>query len=232
MKPGFLLCLRLVAKESKKNPIMFIGHYGVAFLVKKRVSDIPLWLLFTAVQLPDFLAFSLVLAGMEKASFAPCDNPFLRNHLELPFSHSLAGVLLVSLAAFILCRSMNKKAWAWVLGLCVLSHWVIDLIVHNPDLTIFFGQSKVGLGLWNRPLLTYAVEMALVMTGWLVLKKNVYSYLLLILMIGAFSGMVFREEPAVFRENYMPRTAIVLITNLLFIFIAFLWDRKNRIAVP
>lgn len=207
---------------------MFIGHYGVAYIVKKKASDIPLWLLFTSVQLLDIVAFILVLLGFEKASYVPNDNPFFRNFLDLPYSHSLSGALLVSAIVFVIFWVMGKKTWAWILGLCVLSHWVIDLIVHTPDLSIFFGSGKVGLGLWHYPILTFIIEIAIVLTGWLLLKKNIYSYLLLVLMVGAFSGIVFAEEPPIFREHYALRTSIVLIANLLFIFLAYLSDRKTR----
>jgi hypothetical protein len=46
-------------------------------------------------------------------------------------------------------------------------------------------------------------------------------------MVGAFTGMVFAKEPPIFREHYVLRTSIVLIANLLFIFLAYLWDRKT-----
>jgi hypothetical protein len=208
---------------------MFIGHYGVAYIVKKKASDIPLWLLFTSVQLLDIIAFTLVLLGIEKASYMPSDNPFFRNYLDLPYSHSLSGALLASAIVFFIFWAMEKRTWAWILGLCILSHWVIDLIVHTPDLSLFFGNSKVGLGLWHYPILTYILEIAFVLIGWLMLKKNIYSYLLLVLMVGAFTGMVFAEEPPIIREHYVLRTSIVLIANLLFIFIAYLWDRKTRL---
>ncbi len=207
---------------------MFIGHYGVAYVVKKKASDIPLWLLFASVQLLDIIAFTLVLLGIEKASYTPSVNPFFRNYLNLPYSHSLIGALLISAIVFIIFWAMKKRTWAWILGLCVLSHWVIDLIVHIPDLSIFFGSTKVGLGLWHFPILTYVVEIVFVLTGWLLLKKNIYSYLLLVLMVGAFTGMVFAEEPPIFREHYVLRTSIVLIANLLFVFVAFLWERNSK----
>ena len=101
---------------------MFIGHYGVAFLVKKKASDIPLWLVFATVQLLDIIAFTLVLLGIEKASYVPNDNPFFRNLLDLPYSHSLIGAVLISVIVFIIFWSLDKKTWAWLLGLCVLSH--------------------------------------------------------------------------------------------------------------
>ena len=208
---------------------MFIGHYGVAYLVKKKAPDIPLWLLFVSVQLLDIIAFSLVLLGIEKASYVPNDNPFFRNYLDLPYSHSLMGTLLISAIVCIIFRAINKKTWAWILGFCVLSHWVIDLIVHTPDLSIFFDVTKVGLGLWQYPILSFIIEIAFVLAGWLMLKRNFYSYLLLVLMVSSLSGMMFSEEPPIVREHYILRTSIVLISNLLFIFMAYLWDRRNKL---
>jgi len=141
---------------------MFIGHYGVAYIVKKKTSDIPLWLLFATVQLIGVIAFSLVLLGIEKASYTPNDNPFFRNSSDLPYSHSLSGTVIVSTIIFVIFWAMKKKTWAWILGQCVLSHWFIDLIVHTPDPSIFFGSGKVGLGLWHYPILSYFVEIAFV----------------------------------------------------------------------
>ena len=151
---------------------MFIGHYGVAYIVRKKALDIPLWLLFASVQLLDIIAFSLVITGLEKATFTPSHNPFFRNYLDLPYSHSLSGALVVSVLVFIIFRALDKKTWAWILGLCILSHWFIDLIVHTPDLSIFFGSYKVGFGFWNYPIHTYIIEIAVVLTGWLLIKKN------------------------------------------------------------
>jgi hypothetical protein len=52
----------------------------------------------------------------------------------------------------------NRNA-AIITGILVLSHWILDLITHRPDLPLGFGEStKVGLGLWNSRLLTLAVE--------------------------------------------------------------------------
>jgi len=38
---------------------MFVGHYAVGFLLKKKFNEIPLWVFFIAVQFVDILAFSL-----------------------------------------------------------------------------------------------------------------------------------------------------------------------------
>lgn len=128
---------------------MFIGHYGLGYIVKKKFNDIPLWTLFFSVQLLDIIAFILVIFGIESAGYIANANPFFRNNLVLPYSHSLIGALLVSAIVYAICIVLKRRLWALVLSLCVLSHWFIDFIVHTPDLTIFFGKINTGLGLWN-----------------------------------------------------------------------------------
>ncbi len=210
--------------------IMFIGHYGLGYVVKKKAPELPLWSLFASVQLLDLVAFTLVLFGVEKASYNPSDNPFFRNQLDLPFSHSLVGAIIISLIVFIILWIKDRKKWAWILGLCVLSHWFIDLIVHTNDLPILFGTTyKVGFGLWNFPYLAYAIEILFVLTGWLIVReKNVYSYILLFFMIAGFSGMIFSDEPEIMKQNEYLRTLVVLISNGLFILLAYLYDRKLK----
>lgn len=198
-------------------------------MVKKKAPELPLWLLFASVQLLDLVAFTLVLFGIEKASYSLSDNPFFRNQLDLPFSHSLLGAIIISLIVFIIFWIKNRKKWAWILGLCVLSHWFIDLIVHTNDLPILFGTYKVGFGLWNFPYLTYAIEILFVLTGWLLVReRNVFSYVLLFFMIASFSGMIFNDEPEIMKQNDYLRTSVVLVSNGLFILLAYFSDRKQK----
>lgn len=208
---------------------MFIGHYGLGYIVKKKVEQVPLWLLFTSVQLLDLLAFTFVLLGIEGASYTPNQNPFLRNHLVLPYSHSLTGAFIISTAVYFIFVKRNKKQWALVLAACVLSHWFIDFIVHLDDLSLFFGYGNIGLGLWKYPTVAFTLELAFLIFGWLLLRKlNLPSILLLILMTASFSSMLFSEEPAAVQNSDVLRTLIVLVSNGIFILLAFFSERNRR----
>jgi len=210
---------------------MFIGHYGLGFMVKRKFSEIPLWILFLSVQLMDFVSFILVFFGVEKAAYQNSDNPFFRNNLDLPYSHSLVGALILSAIVYLVFVLVKRRSWALVAALCVLSHWVIDFIVHTPDLSIFFGTIKTGLGLWNYPYLSFGLEIVLVLSGWLILRyKNAVSFLLLFLLIGSFTGMIFSEEPEVMKNHEALRTLMVLASNTLFVVLAYFSERiqKNK----
>lgn len=208
---------------------MFIGHYGIAFMVKKKFGEIPLWILFLSVQLIDIVAFILVILGFEKAAYQNSDNPFFRNNLDLPYSHSLVGTLILSFIVYLFFVIVKRKSWALVVALCVFSHWVIDFIVHTPDLSIFFGYFKTGLGLWNYPYLSFSIEIILVLIGFLILKYwNTISFLLLFLLIGSFTGMVFGSEPAAMKSNEILRTLMVLGSNALFIVLAYFSEKIQK----
>jgi hypothetical protein len=208
---------------------MFIGHYGLGFVIKRKFSEIPLWVYFLSVQLMDIVAFILVLFGVEKAAYRNSNNPFFRNNLDLPYSHSLVSALILSVVVYFLLIIVKRKSWALTVALCVLSHWVIDLIVHTPDLSIFFGHIKTGLGLWNYPYLSFGLEIILVLSGWLILRYwNVVSFLLLFLLIGSFTGMIFGKEPDTMKNNEALRTLMVLASNTLFIVLAYFSKRIQK----
>jgi hypothetical protein len=149
---------------------MFVGHYGVSFAAKRFAPVIPLWALFIAVQLLDVFWAPFVLLGIEKVRIVPgitASNPF--DLYYMPYTHSLVAALLWSAAALLVCRWLvswgRVEKAALVVGLAVFSHWVLDLIVHHPDLPLYDNTAKVGLGLWNVPGVAFAVEAALLFGG-------------------------------------------------------------------
>jgi hypothetical protein len=148
---------------------MFVGHYGVSFAVKRRDTALPLWVLFLAVQLLDVAWAPFVLLGIEKVRIVPGitrSNPL--DLYYMPFTHSLVAAILWSIGAaglYKLTASRSAAGSSTLLGLAVFSHWVLDFLVHRPDLPIYDNAAKVGLGLWNRPALAYGLEGALLLGG-------------------------------------------------------------------
>jgi hypothetical protein len=150
---------------------MFIGHYGPGFAAKAAVRAVPLWVLFVAVQFLDFVWAALVLLGVEKVRIVPGFTEGSPLDLYyMPYTHGLAGALVLSLllgatvAAFMPAR--RGAAFA-IVALAVFSHWLLDLIVHVPDLWIYDGV-KVGFGLWRHAAFSVPLELAFLLAGaWL-----------------------------------------------------------------
>ena len=156
---------------------MFVGHYGVSFAAKRSAASVPLWVLFIAVQLLDVAWAPLVLLGVEKVRIVPgitASNPF--DLYYMPYTHSLVAALLWSAGAFVVYRLAMPEGntAALVVAGAVFSHWVLDFVVHRPDLPLYDNSAKVGLGLWNLPALAFALEAALLFGGmWLYFRTGV-----------------------------------------------------------
>jgi hypothetical protein len=148
---------------------VFVGHYGPSFFGKALRKPIPLWVLFIAVQWLDVVWSILVLLGIEKVRIAPGITKSSPLDLYyMPYTHSLPAAVLWSVAAgfvYWLVRRADGRAAAAIVGAAVFSHWLLDFLVHRPDLPIYDNASKVGLGLWNYPAIALGLEMAFLFAG-------------------------------------------------------------------
>ncbi len=146
---------------------MFLGHMAVGFAAKQAAPTTSLGILLGASELIDLLAPAFVLAGWERVRVVPGENPFLTLEFYYPWSHSLVMTLLWALAAGVIYWLLTRKRrGAVVVGAVVLSHWILDLISHRPDLPLYPGRSPMaGLGLWNSVAGTVVVELAMLAAG-------------------------------------------------------------------
>jgi hypothetical protein len=148
---------------------MFVGHYGVSFAGKRLAPTVSLATLFIAVQLLDVAWSLLVLLGIEKVRIVPgitATNPL--DLYYMPYTHSLVAALGWSAAAFLVYTRFAPMATvrsSLVVAAAVFSHWVLDLLVHRPDLPLFADSAKVGLGLWNHRALAFGLEIAILFGG-------------------------------------------------------------------
>jgi hypothetical protein len=182
---------------------VFVGHYGVSFAARARGFAIPLWVLFIAVQLLDVVWAPLVLLGVEKVRIVP--GITASNALDLyymPYTHSLVAAILWSVAAAVAYRLAvpnGGRTAPFVIAVAVFSHWVLDFIVHRPDLPVYDDAAKVGLGLWNYPIAAFGVESLLLFGGmWLYLaryRRRVMPIVLFGLIMLAIQAYIFFGPP-------------------------------------
>ena len=155
---------------------MFIGHYALGFAAKRLAPRTSLGTLFAAPTLADLLWPVFLLVGWEQARVVPGPNPFLNLWLdEIPVSHSLAALIAWGLLFGYLYRTRTGYArGAVVVGLLVVSHWVLDVITLRPDLPLTpTGGPRLGLGLWSSLAGTLIVEFAIFTIGvWLYVRTT------------------------------------------------------------
>ena len=155
---------------------MFIGHYAVGFALKRAAPAVSLGWLFAAVQLPDLLWPVLLLLGVEQVRVDPGNTAFTPlDFVSYPYSHSLLLVCVWSAAFGLLYHVRHSRGAAGVvLAAAVASHWVLDWIVHRPDLPVApWSGARAGLSLWNSIPGTLAIEVPMYLIGvWLYARST------------------------------------------------------------
>jgi hypothetical protein len=148
---------------------MFVGHFGLGFGAKQAAPGVSLGTLFLACQFADLLWPTLVLLGIEHVEIRPGATVMTPlDFVSYPYSHSLLmlcawGVVLGGVYA--VARRSRLRA-AVTLALLVVSHWVLDVVTHRPDMPFTpIGSDRVGLGLWASVPGTLAVELAIFAAG-------------------------------------------------------------------
>jgi hypothetical protein len=148
---------------------MFVGHYGIAFGAKPAARVVPLWVYFIAVQWLDVVWSILVLLGVEKLHIVPGFTE--ANALDLyymPYTHGLPGAIVLSvvLGAIVAGMVAHRRGMAFlVVSAAAFSHWILDLIVHTPDLPLYGNTDKVGFGLWRHVAISFPLELLVLVAG-------------------------------------------------------------------
>jgi hypothetical protein len=148
---------------------MFIGHFAVGLAAKRAAPAVSLGTLFLSCQLADLIWPNLVLAGIERFEIVPGITQTTPLDFQFyPYSHSLVALTLwaaLTAGIYRVARHLGGTALIVIASL-VLSHWVLDVVSHRPDMPLTIGgETKLGLGLWDSRTATIAVEAVMLVTG-------------------------------------------------------------------
>ena len=189
---------------------MVPGHFGLAAGVKSQVPSAPLWALMLATAWLDVIFVPLLLLGIETITPLDPANPNVYGGavIHAAYTHSLVGALALSGVAGGLAWLRWGRAVGATIGLVAFSHWLLDLIVHYPDLPILPGNAGnlplLGFGLWGLPTVAAFVELALVLGG-------AYLYYRSATVLPALSP----PDPA--RQRRRVYTATAVVTGLMLV---------------
>ena len=148
---------------------MITGHFGLASAVKAHERWVPLWVLMLSSVWLDVIFIPLFAANVETISDAPGTNGgYGDSIIHADYTHSLLGAVLIALVTgWIAARWWGRRGGV-VIAVVVLSHWVLDLVVHRADLALLpgnVGDVRMGLGLWKVEWASIALEAAILMVG-------------------------------------------------------------------
>lgn len=146
---------------------MFIGHFAVGLGLKRAAPEVSLGTLFLGAQFLDLLWPTLLLTGTERVELAPEAKGPPLHFTHYPVSHSLLMVVVWAVLLGGAYYGLRRRIrGAIVCAAAVLSHWILDLIVHHPDLPLAPGMDhRVGLGLWESLPISLSIELGLFALG-------------------------------------------------------------------
>lgn len=215
---------------------MFIGHFGIGFGAKKLAPAISLGILFIAAQFLDLLWPTLLLFNVEHVRIMPGITRMTPlNFTDYPITHSMVMAMVWGILLGFICWLVTKKLkLSVIIFLCVVSHWILDLLVHRPDLPVMPGSpTRLGFGLWNWPFWATLIEAILFVGGVFLYyratsAKNKFGQygliaLIALLLISHIGNMVGPPPPSVKMIAWAGQL------QWLFVILAFFVD-KNRVA--
>jgi membrane-bound metal-dependent hydrolase YbcI (DUF457 family) len=218
---------------------MFIGHFAVGFASKKFAPRTNLAVLMAAPLWLDILWPIFLLLGWEHVRIKPGDTRFTPLDLyDFPWSHSLLMSLLwASLFAGVYYAIARYRTGAIVVWVGVVSHWVLDWITHRPDMPLYPGGAKFGLGLWNSIPGTLIVEIAMFAIGiWLYVQTTrprdwIGRYMFwayIVLLFAAYVSDRFSPPPSDVMGDIAKPAAIIIPILLLWTW----WFDRHRELRP
>ena len=155
---------------------MFIGHFAVGYAAKRWAPNLSLAVLFASAIFADLLWPVLVALGLEHVRIAPgitASTPL--EFISYPYSHSLLTLALLGALLGWLSSTVTKPvapiapiapiAPGIIVLALVVSHWVLDVVTHIPDMPLYPGGPRFGLGLWNSVPGTLVVETVMFGVG-------------------------------------------------------------------
>ena len=150
---------------------MFLGHYAVGLGAKKLTPYTSLGTLLMAALTLDLLWPTFLHLGIEQVRIDPGATAVTPlDFVSYPWSHSLL-MSLVWAVLFAACYLFFRRypRGAFVVAGLVVSHWVLDVISHRPDMPLWpWGGPKIGLGLWDSEPATIVVEgLSFILGIWL-----------------------------------------------------------------
>jgi hypothetical protein len=201
---------------------MFVGHLALGLAAKKVTPRVSLAVLFSAAQLADILWPVFLAVGVEQVRIAPGITAFTPfDFVSYPYSHSLIFLVGWGVAFGLLYRRMTgDRAALLVIAALVVSHWVLDVVTHRPDMPLYPGSSKLGFGLWNSIPATLIVELILYVTGlWIYLRATEardgigrWGFIALaVFLVVAYIGSINVVPPSIAGLSASALAAIILL---------------------
>lgn len=189
-----------------------------------------LWPLLIAVQFVELLWILFTYLGIERAQITPD-----AIHLDyLPYSHSVFTGVLLGTMAWGFGKVARRSRVGAAIALGVLSHILLDIIHHEPNIVLLPMQwgPRLGLNLQGYPILDFLVELAFCVGCWAIYRGAkgllvaiiVFNLLNIPLMFARSGAFV----PLMEHHNVLPT---MILVQILATWVAVWWFGRRSVVL-
>ena len=171
-----------------------VDHSATALLLKRRFPSVPMTPLLVSVQAMELAWVALNYLGVEHTTTAASVRSVADIHLAyIPYSHSVATATAAALVTWwTIERGFGRRALGRAVAIGIISHLILDLATHAPDIALWPGSRfpLLGLGLYSgAPSAAFVVELLYGVLCWWVYRGS--RALLVLLVAGNVANVSF-----------------------------------------
>jgi membrane-bound metal-dependent hydrolase YbcI (DUF457 family) len=195
-----------------------VDHAATALIIKRRFPSVSMTPLLVSVQAMELAWVGLNYLGVERTTTAPTVESVADIHLAwIPYSHSVATVLAAAaLVWWTIERGLGRRALGRAVAIGIVSHLVLDVATHAPDIALWPGSRfpQLGLGLYNgAPAAAFLVEMLYGVLCWWVYRGS--KALLSVIVLGNLANVSFFFAGLAGPEQLLAGRPMLVVTVVL-----------------
>ena len=171
-----------------------VDHSATALLIKRRFPSVPMTPLLISVQAMELAWVALNYLGVEHTTTEATVQSVADIHLAyIPYSHSVATATAAAFIAWwILERGFGRRALGRAVAIGIVSHLILDIATHAPDIALWPGSPyrQLGFGLYSgAPPAAFAVELLYGVLCWWIYRGG--AALLAVIVLGNLANISF-----------------------------------------
>ena len=211
-----------------------VDHSATALLIKRRFPSVSMPPLLVSVQAMELAWVALNYVGIERTTTAPVVRTVADIHLTyIPYSHSVATVTAAALVVWwIIERGLGRPALGRAVAIGIVSHLVLDIATHAPDIALWPGSpfARLGLGLYSSaPSVAFVVELAYGALCWWIYRGS--RALLAVILAGNLADTSFFFAGIPGPEHFLAGHPMLVVT-LIFVQIVTMLVLVGRFSSP
>jgi membrane-bound metal-dependent hydrolase YbcI (DUF457 family) len=195
--------------------VFAVDHAATALLIKRRYPSEPLAPMLIAVQAMELAWVLLNYLGIERTTTDAVVRSVSNIHLAyMPYSHSVTIALGAAVLAWLAIeKGFGRKLLGRAVGLGIVSHLLLDLLTHAPDIVLWPGKPSpaLGLGLYSAaPLAAFALEMIYGVMCWWIYRGG--RGLLALIVVGNIANLSLLSAAVPGPEAWLAGRPLVLVS--------------------